>query len=56
VGGHRGPTLGGGLQNTKSRKTQTGHKDPKKQLEKKKGKPEEKKKTKESGEGEPGRA
>jgi hypothetical protein len=31
VGARRGPTLGGGLRNAESRKTQTGHKEPQKQ-------------------------
>jgi hypothetical protein len=53
VGARRGPTSGGGLRNAESQKTQIGHKDPQKQP-KKERKAGEKKKTKESGEGEPG--
>jgi hypothetical protein len=44
VGARRGPTLGGGLRNVESRKTQTGHKDPQKQLEKERKAGEKKKK------------
>ena len=53
MGARRRPTSGRGLQNVESRKTQIGHKDPQKQSEKER-KAEENKKTKESGEGEPG--
>ena len=53
MGVRRGPTSGIGLRNAESRKTQTGHKDPQKQLEKER-KAGENKKIKESGKGEPG--
>jgi hypothetical protein len=46
MGAHRGPTSGGGLRNAKSRKTQLGHKDPQKQLEKERKAGEKKKKNK----------
>ena len=54
MGARRRPTLGGGLRNAKSRKTQTGHKDPQKQTEKER-KAGENKKAKESGKVEPSR-
>jgi hypothetical protein len=59
MGAHRGPTSGGGLRNAKSRKTQLGHKDPQKQLEKerkageKKTKKQKNKKTKKVAKGNP---
>ena len=52
MGARKGPTLGEGLRNAESQKTQTGYKDPQKQPAKRK-ESWRKQKTKESGEGEP---
>ena len=54
MGARRGPTSSGGLRNAESRKTQTGHKDPQKQLKKeRKVKENKKKKPKKVAKGNP---